>query len=426
MPIYLLAILNDDPSYNAGARLRIQNWAQLVPRDSALQITLAQRPERMLGFFKLVRCWLRKSSASCRPSLPSEARHILLFQKPLSLEMVALMLYLRLSGVAVIHDVCDPPIKVFNPFPFSKHFLAFCYLVVSSRYLLDGITVSSSVLRRSFSSSVCPVSYIPDCTDAASESRHHPAVVPVSVFRAASTRSGLEHVPRRPLRLLWFGGAARVKSSSGIEELYMAKPFLEKLGHSFELFLDVCTILDDSTMPIFQAWASESDFMIVSYYQWSLAVQEVLLGDCDFCFLPRFNSLATFYKSPNRVILAAAHGRRTISNTIASDDFEGLGVLMASEIVDLSPNDLLKLRDACPPSLPEVWQAGNIVTKWEKAITDACRHRQAAGRPSLLGRIGLSVTLGGLLFLLLLRETAKFLKNQLRQRRLAPSGSGPA
>lgn len=401
MKIHVLAIMNGDPSANAGARLRISNWIKVLPADTQLVVQAVQRPRRIGDLFKLAKGWARGGATR-------NLRRVVILQKAVSLDMIAFQIYLRLSGCAVIQDICDPPIKTFNPQPFSKPFAGFFWLSFSSRFLVDCITVSSSVLLRSFSSAACSVVYVPDCTDSVLTLSLDTPLVAELEFHAGLFSSSQD--PRPSLRLLWFGGAARVHSHSGIEELFAALPVLENMSSAYRLQLDICTLLDAEGLSSFREWASNASFLSIAYYPWSLRTQSALLAACDFCFLPRLQSLATFYKSPNRVILALTFNRRTISNTIASDDYENLGILMPSQFIRAQRDSSSLSCSEPPPPLPPGWSPSSICTRWELLIVGACQRSELRNRSSRpLSMIGMRLLFCCLIAFLHLRGRGKAL-----------------
>jgi hypothetical protein len=414
--LHVLAIVNGDPLDNAGARLRIANWVASLPAKSAPRVSIQIRPKRFQDLFQAVSQWLIKSSADHRDASSSTSR-VVIVQKAFSLEMVALLLWLRLRQVAVVQDVCDPPIKVFNPEPMSKSFFAIFYLSLISRYLVDHLTVSSSVLARSFSDAFVPVTYIPDCIDDRGPTGD---VVPEPMLHTPVHPSSMGGPSRPELKLLWFGNAARAGSHSGIDELYMATPLLLKLCSRFDVSLDVCTLLEAERFADFQAWIVDMSSLEIAYYPWSLSVQNALLERCHYCFLPRLQSLATFYKSPNRVLLAACHGRRTLSNIIASDDYEDLAVLMPSDLAG-APSGFLPDEDRfSPDQFPLAWSRASLCQQWCHVLHQANVRRHQNDRTPLGQHLLLRVLLLGLSLFISLFAFSKsmqkrFLPKQLRK-----------
>jgi hypothetical protein len=381
----VLAIVNGDPSSNAGARLRISNWVNSLPKESAVQVAVVRRPKLAAELFQLVKNWLHSLTDTGLQSSDCEGtRRVVIMQKAFSLEMVALLLYLRLLDIAVVQDICDPPLKVYNPEPFTKPFVAVFYLSLVCHYLVDAITVSSSVLKRSFSQSSCSVTYIADCID-----EHYvgdPASLPVPEYVYPRLSRGEDQLGLPRLNLLWFGGSARPNSKAGIEELYAYVDHLKPLAENYSISLSICTILTSDALPYFEEWARATRFLEIKYYPWSLAIQEALLQACDFCFLPRIQSLATFYKSPNRVILALRHGRRTISNTISSDDYEELSILTISQLLE-SPLSSLARCDSSTLVFPSSWETEAVVNHWLSVIRQASARRESLPSSSALQRL---------------------------------------
>lgn len=407
--LHVLAIVNGDPTSNAGARLRVRNWVDALPADAGLEVRVERRPRLARHLFALVREWRRSLPPVHDPGPGRRSNQVVIVQKAFSLEMVALLLHLRLLGIAVIQDICDPPLKVFNPEPFSKPFFAVFYLSLVSHYLVDQITVSSSVLERSFAASASPVTYIPDCIDFETPPPAASLPAPVLSFPCRPDTADHHHLP--PLHLLWFGGAARPGTRAGIEELYAATPLLRDLASRHRVCLSVCTILEPDTLPIFQEWATRSHFIAIAYYRWSLPVQERLLNDCDLCFLPRLQSLATFYKSPNRIVLAARHGRRSLSNLIPSEDYAALPLLLPADLPAAPAG-------ATHPPLPfpAAWTSPNIVREWRQAIHAARQRRALRPQSRLHERIGLQILLWLLIATLAAIDFRKSFWHSLRNR----------
>lgn len=389
--LHVLSIVNGDPRINAGARLRVTNWVESLPNESRLEVCIIRRPRYARKLFRQVQDWLhglpRVDTSSCEGGMTP----VVIVQKAFSLDMVALLLYLRLLGVAVVQDVCDPPIKNFNPEPFSKTFFAVFYLSLISHYLVDQITVSSSVLARSFSAAPSPVDYIPDCIDFQSVSSSQVSPSPLLSYPNPSPESEMKARP--VLHLLWFGGAARPQTYSGIEELYAATDILEKLATRYRVRLSVCTIFESDTLPFFQFWASQSTFLDVDYYEWSLPAQEYLLSACDLCFLPRLQSLATFYKSPNRTVLAAFHGRRTLSNMVPSEDYDGLALLTVADLLPPSGSTIPSIDRLPALEFPSAWTADVLCREWEKVILSTQARCSQRPGPTLAYRLSLTALL---------------------------------
>ncbi len=415
----VLAIVNGDPLDNAGARLRIANWVASLPAPNAPRVSIQIRPKRFKDLFQAVSQWLIKSSAENRDG-SSSTSPVVIVQKAFSLEMVALLLWLRLRQVAVVQDICDPPIKVFNPEPMSKPFFAIFYLSLISRYLVDHLTVSSSVLARSFSDAFVPVTYIPDCID---DREPTGVVLPEPMLHTLVHPSSMGGPSRPALKLLWFGNAARAGSHTGIDELYMATPVLLKLCSRFEVSLDVCTLLEADRLEAFQTWMADISSLEIAYYPWSLSVQNALLETCHYCFLPRLQSLATFYKSPNRVLLAACHGRRTLSNIIASDDYEDLFVLMPSDLAG-APSGFLPDEDRFPlDQFPRAWSRMRLCQQWCHVLDQANVRRHQNDKTTLGQHLLLRALLLGLsLFISLFAFSKSMQKRSLpKQLRKLPS-----
>lgn len=416
MTIPMLAIVNGDPGLNAGARLRIQNWSAALPSTSKLRPTIIWRPKRFGELFRLVRDWI-KTEATPDPGRESPSiGSVVIIQKAFSLEMVTLLIYLRLIGVTVIQDICDPPIKVFNPQPFSKSFFAVIYLSLISHYLIDHITVSSSVLERSFSANPCGVTYITDCIDPLAEYNPEEILRPALHIPALDLSSDHHDLPG--LRLLWFGGAARVNSHAGIEELYANQNILSTLGQAYRIHLDICTTLEDDNLDAFRSWASSCGFVSLTYYPWSLTTQAALLKACDFCILPRLQSLGTFYKSPNRVVLAARFDTRTLANTIASDDYEDLNIMLPDELLAAAKGAGLPSRYSEGRSpFPTTWTTPWICRLWENTISTACQAHIRRPLPKLTERMLLVTCLSLLMAVLLLPELLPCTKRSRRRRK---------
>jgi hypothetical protein len=284
-----------------------------------------------------------------------------------------------------------------------------------SHFLVDHMTVSSAVLARSFSAAASPVSHIPDCIDVRPGSPPPEPPEPELSYPHRSPTGEHERLP--PLHLLWYGGAARPGSQAGIEELYAATAVLRDLASRVRLRLSVCTRFEADTMPIFREWASRSDFMEIAYFPWSLPAQEFLLQACDVCFLPRLQSLATFYKSPNRLVLAAHHGRRTLTNLIPSEEVADLAPLLPADLLAALGESASwgDARAAVP--VPATWTVPSIVSQWRQVIRAAEARCRRKPRPPLPERIGMRLLLLLLRTTMAVSEGGKSFRKSLRKRK---------
>ena len=350
----ILAIVQGNPNVNAGARLRIYNWANdLHNYRKDIRVTLIVKPKKPDELRKKIISWANNSSVS--------TIKVALIQKNYSIYSIGLLIYLKLKNIPIIQDICDPPIKHFNPSPFTKSFFATQYLGFVTRYLVDGIVTSSSALKRSFDSSNTYVRYIPDCID------NYPAI-----FQDNTKINDIRNKKITRLNLLWFGGAARRDSDAGIEELYSAIGILNEISQHVEVHLTICTVLQKEHYDKFKTFKDRLLSTTITYIEWSLKSQSQCLNNCDFCFLPRLQSLSTFYKSPNRVILAKLHGRESITNFITSEDYSNAGMINAGAFIDQikSGNLYIKSRQTVQDSVPENWRKDSIIESWTQFIDE--------------------------------------------------------
>ena len=350
----ILAIVQGDPNVNAGARLRIYNWANdLHNYRKDIRVTLIVKPKKPDELRKKIISWANDSSVS--------TIKVALVQKNYSIYSIGLLIYLKLKNIAIIQDICDPPIKHFNPSPFTKSFFATQYLGFVTRYLVDGIVTSSSALKRSFDSSNTYVRYIPDCID------NYPAI-----FQDNPKINDIRNKKITRLNLLWFGGAARRDSDAGIEELYSAIGILNEISQHVEVHLTICTVLQKEHYDKFKTFKDTLLSTTITYIEWSLKSQSQCLNNCDFCFLPRLQSLSTFYKSPNRVILAKLHGKESITNFVTSEDYSNAGMINAGAFIDQmkSGNLYIKSRQTVQDSVPENWRKDSIIESWTQFIDE--------------------------------------------------------
>ena len=350
----ILAIVQGDPNINAGARLRIYNWINdLHSYKKNISVTLIAKSKNPDDLRKQIIDWANNSSQA--------TRKIAIVQKNYSIYSIGLLVYFKINNIAVIQDICDPPIKFFNPKILTKSFFATQYLSFVTKYLVNGIVTSSSALKRSFDNSNTCVKYIPDCIDS----------YPIK-FRDSPKTNDNSNKKITRLNLLWFGGAARRDSDAGIEELYSAVQILNEISQHIELHLTICTILQKEHYDKFKAFKDSLLFTSISYIEWSLRSQSQCLDNCDFCFLPRLQSLSTFYKSPNRVVLAKLHGKESITNLITSEDYSNIGMMNASTLIEQikSGSLYIKPRQTVQESVPTDWHRDSIIESWMQFIDE--------------------------------------------------------
>ena len=363
----ILAIVQGDPSVNAGARLRIYNWVNnLHNYRKDIRVTLIVKPKKPDELRKKIISWANHSSTS--------TIKVALVQKNYSIYSIGLLIYLKLKNIAIVQDICDPPIKHFNPNPFTKSFFATQYLGFVTKHLVNGIVTSSSALKRSFDTSDTYVKYIPDCID------NYPAI-----FEDNPKINDIRNKKITRLNLLWFGGAARRDSDAGIEELYSAVEILNEISQHVELHLTICTVLQKEHYGKFKTFKDRLLSTTITYIEWSLTSQSQCLNNCDFCFLPRLQSLSTFYKSPNRVILAKLHGKESITNFITSEDYSNAGMINASAFIDQikSGNLYIKSRQTVQESVPKNWQKDSIIESWIQFINEVVMSSKSSTKPRL-------------------------------------------
>ena len=243
-----------------------------------------------------------------------------------------------------------------------------------TRYLVDGIVTSSSALKRSFDSSNTYVRYIPDCID------NYPAI-----FQDNPKINDIRNKKITRLNLLWFGGAARRDSDAGIEELYSAVGILNEISQHVEVHLTICTVLQKEHYDKFKTFKDRLLSTTITYIEWSLKSQSQCLNNCDFCFLPRLQSLSTFYKSPNRVILAKLHGKESITNFITSEDYSNAGMINAGAFIDQmkSGNLYIKSRQTVQDSVPKNWCKDSIIESWIQFINEIVMSSNSLKKPRL-------------------------------------------
>jgi hypothetical protein len=279
---------------------------------------------------------------------------------------------------------------------------------------VDHITVSSAVMARSFSAAAAPVTHIPDCIDVQADSPQSAPPEPELFYPHHPSADEPDRLPS--LHLLWYGGAARPGTHAGIEELYAATSILRELASRVRLRLSVCTIFESDTLPIFKEWASRSDFMEISYYSWSLSAQAYLLNACELCFLPRLQSLATFYKSPNRIVLAAHHGRRTLSNLIPSEEVAALAPLLPADLPAALGAEGPMADPPAPPPVPSAWTAASVSDQWRQVILAAQERGRRRPTPRLPQRVGLRLLLFLLRFIMAVIDGRKAFCRSLPKR----------
>ncbi len=391
MTIEVLAIINGEPSVNAGARLRMTNWITALEPTSPLHVATLQQRQHFWPLFQHLRRWLRLTCGQ-REDEHGNVRRVVIVQKAYSMKIIAILAWVRLAGVAIVQDICDPPIKYFNPRPFSRSFLALFYLSIVSYFFADHITVPTSVLARSFSTAKCGITRIPDCIDANHSVVGMELPSPDLIFNEVQFNNPIQPLPN--LRLLWFGSPARADGHSGIHEIYAALSDFQQLSNHYRLQLDLCTDLREEHLEALKRWSAEADFMTIHYYRWSVPMQSRLLQECDFHFFPRLQSLATFYKSPNRVALAASLNVRTLANMIPSDDYRGMNIILVEDLIQSPMADPRRLPEGSDP-LPRDWTIREICAQWQLTLENVCSQGRAKNS-------GLNKAFLGLTFVLLL------------------------
>ena len=94
----ILAIVQGDPSVNAGARLRIYNWVNnLHNYRKDIRVTLIVKPKKPDELRKKIISWANHSSAS--------TIKVALVQKNYSIYSIGLLIYLKLKNIAIVQDI---------------------------------------------------------------------------------------------------------------------------------------------------------------------------------------------------------------------------------------------------------------------------------------------------------------------------------
>jgi hypothetical protein len=348
----LIAITAADPSISAGSRFRIYNWIKNKGGKTY------QRPKDPIQLSCILKetCNL-DSSRSILGSLKNigrarNAKPVVIIQKTPPLAHAEEIIKFR-DRINFIFDICDPPINNYicsaKSLQAYKSFQMMCEAA-------SVVTTSSPQLNSSIDITR-PVIYIPDSIDFPTE--------PLVYSR-----------DKNILSLLWFGGCGNKNNRTGIYEMLDCLNDLKDLTQYYPTTLTVCSNLSAEQATYVEKLVIDIGQISFRNSPWSIATLQDELCRASYAWLPKTCTLATFYKSNNRLATAAAHGLRTLTNRTLNDesyDFNPYVINSTRRSHLTNQKILLNKSELDSATIPITWKPASIIDQWSLAINIAAQ-----------------------------------------------------